>query len=113
MSRDIQAAKEKLLARLTELDDLSRLSEEDRRAVELDQTKVGRLSRMDAIQQQAMALATEGRREQMRVRIAAALRRIDADEYGRCIRCNAEISIRRLELDPAVPLCLTCAKCDT
>lgn len=110
MSRDLQTAKEKLLARRAELDDLSRLSSEDRHAVELDQTKVGRLARMDAIQQQAMALATEERRERMRVRIAAALKRIDADEYGDCIRCGEEIAARRLELDPATPLCLDCAK---
>ncbi len=110
MSRDLQPAKGKLLARRSELDDLSRLSSEDRRAVELDQTKVGRLARMDAMQHQAMALATEERRERMRTRIAAALKRIDADEYGDCIRCGEEIAARRLELDPATPLCLACAK---
>jgi len=110
MSRDLQTAKQKLLARRAELDDLSRLSGEDRRAVELDQTKIGRLARMDAMQQQAMALATEERREQMRIRIAAALKRIEVDEYGDCIRCGEEIVARRLELDPATPLCLACAK---
>ena len=110
MSRDLQTAKQKLLAHRAELDDLSRLSGEDRRAVELDQSKIGRLARMDAIQQQAMALATEERREQMRIRIAAALKRIDANEYGDCIRCGEEIVARRLELDPTKPLCLACAK---
>lgn len=100
---------EKLQARLEELNRLSQISSESRETVALDQQSVGRLSRMDALQGQAMALATEERREQERTRIEAALRRIESGEYGFCLKCDEEIDIRRLELDPATPFCLACA----
>ena len=99
----------KLQARLEELDRLSQISSESRETVALDQQSVGRLSRMDALQGQAMALATEERREQERTRIEAALRRLEYGEYGICQKCDEEIDIRRLQLDPASPFCLSCA----
>jgi len=85
-------------------------SEEGRQPVELDQTKVGRLSRMDALQGQAMALAIEERRKVEIQRINAALIRIENDDYGYCISCDEEIAIKRLELDPAAPTCISCAE---
>jgi DnaK suppressor protein len=106
---DAEKFRGQLRSRLEELKRLSDISSESRGTVALDQQSVGRLSRMDALQGQAMALATEERREQERVRIEAALRRIDADDYGFCLKCDEKIDIRRLELDPAVPFCLACA----
>ena len=101
---------EKLRRRLEELNRLSDISIESRETVMLDPQSVGRLSRMDALQGQAMALATEERRKQERTRIEAALRRIEAGEFGFCLKCDEEIATRRLELDPATPFCLACAK---
>ena len=77
--------------------------------VELDQQVQGRLSRMDAIQGQAMAQATRERRRLEIAQIEAALRRIEADEYGYCVSCGAEIGIKRLELNPAISRCIDCA----
>ena len=77
--------------------------------VELDQSKVGRLSRMDAMQAQAMAQASEQRREQTLRRIDAALKRIDDGDYGYCLKCDEEINPQRLEFDPTVTLCIECA----
>ena len=82
---------------------------EERAPVELDQQAVGRLSRMDALQVQAMALETSRRRGVELRRIAAALARIDEGEYGYCLECAEEIAVRRLELAPAAPLCIACA----
>jgi DnaK suppressor protein len=82
---------------------------EERAPVELDQQAVGRLSRMDALQVQAMALETSRRRGVELRRIAAALARMDEGDYGYCLECGEEIAVRRLELDPAAPLCITCA----
>jgi DnaK suppressor protein len=65
---------------------------------------------MDAMQAQSMALATEERREIERARITAALRRIEGGDYGYCLNCDEEIAPRRLEIDPAAPLCLDCAR---
>ncbi len=83
---------------------------DDRRPVELDQQSVGRLSRMDALQQQAMAQAQTRRRQGQVARIDAALARLDDGEYGYCTDCGEEVGISRLTLDPALPLCLSCAK---
>ena len=77
--------------------------------VELDQTRVGRLSRMDAMQAQAMSKETGRRRRQKLVQIEAALRRIEGDEYGYCQECGEDIAAERLEVDPTVLLCISCA----
>lgn len=77
--------------------------------VELDQSKVGRLSRMDAMQGQAMSAAVRRRRERELLRIDAALERLENGEFGYCIRCGAEIPVRRLEIDPAAAQCTGCA----
>jgi len=77
--------------------------------VELDQSKVGRLSRMDALQAQAMAKASGDRREAMLRQITAALKRIDDDEYGFCQSCDEAINPKRLEVDPTAVLCISCA----
>jgi DnaK suppressor protein len=82
---------------------------EERAPVELDQQAVGRLSRMDALQVQAMALETSRRRRTQLRRITAALARIDEGEFGYCLECGEDIAARRIELDPATPLCINCA----
>lgn len=81
-----------------------------RDTVELDQQSVGRLSRMDALQQQEMAQAEARRRISDLARIEVALQRIAEQEYGWCAECGEPIAYRRLEIDPAVALCIGCAK---
>lgn len=78
--------------------------------VELDQTRTGRLTRMDALQGQAMARAGQERAETELRRIAAALRRLEAGDYGHCVACDEPIARGRLEADPATPLCIDCAE---
>lgn len=98
-----------LLDRQQESAELAATSQAAAETVELDQTRVGRLSRIDALQGQAMAQETE-RRHQLEIkRIAAALIRIDAGEYGECIECLEPINIKRLEVKPATTLCIRCA----
>lgn len=81
----------------------------ERAPVELDQQSVGRLSRMGALQVQAMAKESSRRRAGELRRIAAALARIEEGEYGCCTECGEDIPARRLELDPATPRCVRCA----
>lgn len=78
--------------------------------VELDQTLVGRLSRMDAMQQQEMALAAQRRREAMLTQIDQALGRIAAGDFGYCVICDEEIAETRLNFNPVVLTCVSCAK---
>ena len=106
---DEAAYRKRLLHLRAELTDRSASAREAGGTVELDQTRVGRLSRMDALQGQAMAQETARRREVELKRIAAALKRLDEGEYGYCVRCGDMVEPARLTLDPAVPTCVTCA----
>lgn len=112
MSEKEQAARFRPLleAELAALRAESASSAEDRAPVTLDQQSVGRLSRMDALQAQAMAQATEKRRRQRLAQIEAAFRRMDAGEYGYCATCGEAIAEKRLAADPAAHLCVLCSK---
>lgn len=83
---------------------------EQRKPVELDQQSVGRLSRMDAMQQQAMAAAQDSRRHARIRALEAALARIETDEFGWCCACGDAIGEKRLELDPVIARCRDCAR---
>ena len=106
---DDQKAREILVARRDELQQWSDGSADARDTVTLDQQSVGRLSRMDALQQQAMAQATERQRAVEIAKIEGALARIDEGEYGFCTECGEDISEKRLEIDPAATQCIRCA----
>jgi DnaK suppressor protein len=105
----LAAFRAQLEAMLADLEREDAAGAEGRRTVELDQQSVGRLSRMDALQQQAMAKAQAGRRAVMRRRIAATLRRMDEGEFGYCEDCGEPIPAARLKLDPTLPRCVACA----
>ncbi len=109
MSIDPGTFRDLLLQRLAELDEQDRMTSADRDPVALDQESVGRLSRIDAMQVQAMALAQERRRKSERVAIAAALQRIEEGDFGYCIECGDEIAKGRLQNNPTVVKCLECA----
>ncbi len=94
------------LAALAEEDALGR---DGQKTVELDQQAVGRLSRMDALQNQAMAKATQARRDGEARRLRAALERIEEGEFGFCEDCGEKIAAGRLRLDPAATRCVSCA----
>lgn len=102
-------AREALLARQAELAEEDRISAEGRAPVTLQQDSVGRLSRMDAMQQQAMAQAQERRRATERARITAALTRLEEGEWGYCLTCGEAIAEKRLRHDPSVATCVGCA----
>jgi DnaK suppressor protein len=107
---DIKALKKKLLAHQQEILDDTASTEEARQPVELDQTSVGRLSRMDALQNQAMALETDRRRHVELQHIEAALKRIKDGEFGECMNCGEDIATKRLEIEPTAAICIDCAK---
>jgi len=82
---------------------------ESSKIVELDQSTMGRLSRMDALQGQAMTQETKLRHEEGLRNISSALSRIESGDYGYCLKCDERISTARLEVDPAASLCIQCA----
>lgn len=106
---DPSSYRSRIQAEVSELRDLSTVSKEGRAPVELDQQSVGRLSRMDAMRQQSMDIAHEDRRQARIQVLVAALGRLDENEYGYCLRCGEDIPVARLDVDPAVTLCVGCA----
>ena len=106
---DITRAKALLEAARKAIEDQSQSAADARATVELDQQSVGRLSRMDAMQVQAMAQAQERKRQNDLVRIDLALRRLQSGDYGVCTECGEDIPERRLEIDPMAERCVNCA----
>lgn len=92
-----------------ELESLIASASDSAKPVELDQTMQGRVSRIDAIQQQEMQKAAQARRKAQISRIDAALARIESGDFGYCVACDEEIAEKRLALDPSTPSCLKCA----
>jgi len=100
----------RLEAERAELKTLSEHSAAARAPVALDQQSVGRVSRGDAMQGQAMAQDAERRRRKRLVMIDAAIRRAEDGEFGYCVSCGEPIAEKRLELDPAATECIVCAR---
>ncbi len=107
---DKRAVRKRLLALRAALNETRQQSADSRAPVILDQTSVGRVSRIDAMQVQAMAIEAERRRAIEEKRIERALERLDDSEYGECVTCGEDIAPARLELDPAVAVCIDCAR---
>ncbi len=99
----------RIVEELESLDAVMESSADERGPVELDQQSAGRLTRMDAMQRQAMASETQRRRQQRRHRLEQALKRIDAGEFGYCAECDESIPDGRLDIDPTFHLCVKCA----
>ncbi len=107
---DIEHFKMLLINRQQELSQVEATGKASAETVELDQSRVGRLSRMDAMQSQAMSQATNQRRELQLKMISAALQRMETGDYGFCLSCDDQIAQQRLEIDPACTLCIDCAE---
>jgi DnaK suppressor protein len=106
---DPTTLRQTLHQRLADLRQSSVSTADSRKPVALDQASVGRLSRMDAMQMQAMAQAAERMRSREIARVEAALERLDAGDYGYCVTCGEAISEKRLATDSTIPTCISCA----
>ena len=104
----LSKARDQLLRLKTETESQSKISKAARKVVKLDQQSVGRLSRMDALQGQAMAQAQERNRLALLARIDQAFKLIEQGEYGYCLSCGEEIAQKRLEIDPTATHCVAC-----
>ncbi len=82
-------------------------SEEGARPVDLD-VPIGRLSRMDALQQQSMVRANRASAQLRLQQAEAALRRIEQEDYGGCVECGEEVGFARLEVRPETAFCVRC-----
>lgn len=105
---ELEKFREKLLGIRDEIHELDEELKLAGKTVELDQTRVGRLSRMDAMQAQQMALEAARRRQYQLIEIEQALNRIKSGDYGYCIVCGEEIIAGRLSIEPTSTRCVQC-----
>ena len=96
----LHSLKEELAAHLAETADAAA-------PVDLEQP-FGRLSRMDAMQQQQMARAARAGQSRRLEQVKSALARVGRGEYGMCVSCEEDIDMARLVAKPEAPLCLMC-----
>ena len=106
---DLKDFSRQLLQRRDDLNEVLNSGLQAADTVTLDQTRVGRLSRMDALQAQAISKETNQRRQAELRRISFALQRIDENEFGLCKECDEPIAMARLKVDPTAELCIRCA----
>lgn len=101
--QQLRALREELLGHLD-------LSDAASQVVELDQTAVGRLSRMDAMQQQQMSQASRSQYRQRLIKVERALSVIASGDasYGYCEDCGNQINLERLNISPESLYCLLC-----
>ena len=105
--REKDSLREALLTLREELSDMLASSEGDAAPVDLEEP-IGRLSRMDAMQQQNMIMANRRAARSRLQQTHAALTRFDEDEYGDCLDCGEAIDFRRLVAKPESLFCLKC-----
>lgn len=94
---------------LRKLERSMRSTEEALRPVALDQSAVGRLSRIDSLQNQGLTRNLQEREQAKLGQVITAFQRLEAGTYGLCTECNGEISYERLEVFPETPTCTGCS----
>jgi DnaK suppressor protein len=104
----LEQLRELLIQQQRELSSLLDSAQTDTRPVALDQQSVGRVSRIDAIQQQQMAVASQQQAAALLRLGELALRRIDSGDYGECQDCGEPIAFARLQARPSTCLCIGC-----
>lgn len=80
------------------------------RPTEIDQSTVGRLSRIEAIQNQGLTRSLHERERIKAEQVATALRRIDEGSYGSCTTCREPIHFERLMVFPEAGTCKSCER---
>ncbi len=100
--------REALLTLKSELETTIKRSTEAAKPVTLDQQAIGRVSRIDAIQQQKMVEANRHRQKLRLSQVKQALDAMTQEEYGECRRCEEPIGFARLQARPESPICLAC-----
>ena len=105
---EIADFRNELERQLAKLEKSMTITDEALKTVVLDQGAVGRLSRMDSLQNQSLA---KGLRERESVRLALiqeALRRLEAGTYGVCSACGGQVAAERLFVFPESGTCAHC-----
>jgi DnaK suppressor protein len=104
----VRELREELLRQLARLEKSMRVTDEALEPVQLDQSAVGRLSRIDSLQNQGLARNLQERERIKLAHIEGALRRLEEGTFGLCVPCGGEIPFGRLYVVPEAPTCAAC-----
>ncbi len=107
-AQQLQELRSLLESRKTQLDQQLEDALAATSVVTLDQSSVGRVSRMDAMQQQSMAVSTRAKAEASLRKVLLALKRMDYEDYGYCEQCDGQIQFKRLKVQPEASNCMKC-----
>lgn len=108
-NNDLQKFKQLLETQRDELMNCQKMAQSSTGMVELDQASVGRVSRMDAMQSQAMAIETSRLRQQQLRKVSTGLALITSGDYGYCSVCDEDINLKSLAIESASTMCVPCA----
>jgi DnaK suppressor protein len=109
MDQNREQLRHRLLAEQKETIEAIQQAQQSAAPVELDQSSIGRVSRIDALQQQALAQGLLKRLVIRKRKIEAALARFDSGTFGLCCACQGDVEPERLKADPAAVFCQECA----
>jgi DnaK suppressor protein len=105
---ELASIKNKIDSRIGELTSILETDTEDTKPIEPD-VSIGRLSRLDSMQMQQMALEQRRRQQAELQKLKDALKRMEDGSYGTCMMCRQPIAPARLDAQPDAILCINCA----
>jgi len=105
---DQSIIKQIIIDKISKLEKQLALTQESSQTVELDQTLAGRVSRIDAIQQQKMAKSSFERDKKLLIKLKQTLNKLSDEYYGICDECDKPISLARLKIKPESEFCIGC-----
>ena len=104
----LESIRLQIVSRIEELKHILGTETEDTKPITPD-VSIGRLSRLDSMQMQQMALEQKRRKEAELQKLQDALKRLEDGSYGTCMMCRQPIAPARLEAQPDAILCINCA----
>jgi DnaK suppressor protein len=108
MEIEVEAFRQRALLELAQIEQALKAGADSSGVVVLDQSCTGRLSRMDAMQQQAMGSGLAERLRVQKRKLLAALERMREGQFGICCQYHEGLPLERLEADLAAPFCMQC-----
>lgn len=106
---ELEGLRDEILRQLERLERSMRVTDEGLRPVELDPGAVGRLSRIDELQNQALVRNLHEREQIKLGGLLKALRRMEEGVYGLCVECGGEVPFDRLLVFPETATCVSCS----
>jgi DnaK suppressor protein len=107
--KEKEQLKEKLIQEKTKVEKRIKSLKDLTQAIAPDNA-IGRVSRMDAINNKSVNEAALMSAENKLKSIDNALQNLDKDDFGKCKRCGQEIPMGRLVVMPESHLCIRCAQ---